>query len=101
MATPVETHEQWAILDDGSVASWRYEGSTPPPLPGPGRLVSREEYEQARAAIVQAVEEGREQAEAAERQQIESDYEALRALGLPDSTARRLTSYTGTDEEAV
>ncbi|MGP4091506.1 hypothetical protein [Streptomyces sp. KR55] len=99
MATPVEPRTQWAIFDDGSVGMWRYEGDTPPALPAPGRIVSQEEYEEARAVITQAVQEDNDQQEAAEREQIRDDYDALLALGMPETTARRLSGYTDPAED--
>lgn len=103
MTTPVEPppNTQWAIFEDGSVGKWQYEGDTPPPLTGPGRLVSENEYLERLGEIQAAVEERRAATEAAEQETAKSAYEALIAAGIPEASARHLSRYDGPEPDGT
>ncbi|HLL36317.1 MAG TPA: hypothetical protein VK545_21095 [Streptomyces sp.] len=101
-AQPIgEERTYWVIYDDGSTGQITATGESEPDLTRPGRLVTQEEYEarleEIRAARAAHLEELLE-AEAA--QQL-AEYRDLRAAGIPDATARRLSGYTGPDPESV
>lgn len=86
---------------DGSVAERVITGNGDEvPPPDGAEEISEEDYRAAFAAIEAANElEGQEQ-EAQHQARVKADYEALRAVGVPEDTARRLTGYTGPDSTA-
>lgn len=86
---------QYVIFDDGSVRVARYDCELGPRLPTRGRIVSEDEYRDAMAAIQAAVNENRAAVLEQEQQRKRDDYEALRAAGVAEVTARRLS---GQDE---
>ncbi|MFF5668782.1 hypothetical protein ACFY8S_01375 [Streptomyces hygroscopicus] len=84
---------------DGSVAERIItggDGAVPPP--GGAVEITEEEYRAALAAIEEQIEQERQEQQEAEQARIKADYDALRALGVPEETARRLTGYTGPDD---
>ncbi|MBA9005908.1 hypothetical protein [Thermomonospora cellulosilytica] len=95
---------------DGSVGQvtverpdWTGEppGDEPPYQLPPGAVeITREEYEQTLADIQAAIEEQRRQVAEAEAARAKADYEALRAAGIPEEIARRLSGYTPPDPES-
>lgn len=97
MTSPIEPpsyRDQFVILDDGSTLHQRYEGDTPPPLPGPGRVVTEAEYLAARDALRGTTQEALAASDAAVYETLRGDYEALRSAGIPVATAQRLTGFT-------
>lgn len=85
---------------DGSVAERIVTGGDGDVTPPEGAVeITEEEYRAALAAIEEQIEQERQAQREAEQARIKADYEALRALGVPEETARRLTGYTGPDPE--
>jgi len=62
-------------------------------VPEGARLISAKAYAKEHAAITAANEEYVGALRLAEEEQQAGDYEALRAAGIPDTTARRLTGH--------
>lgn len=91
--------EYWAVYDDGSVGRITVTNGQEPVLGKPGRLVTEEEY-RGRLEEIQAVrDQARADQEAADLARTREDYLALRAAGVPDATARRMSGYTGPEIE--
>ncbi|MEU8870423.1 hypothetical protein AB0D24_04520 [Streptomyces javensis] len=85
--------------DNGSVAKRVVAGAGEDiPVPDGATVITEEEYTAALAAIEEANEAQRQEEEAQHQAQVRADYDALRALGVPEETARRLTGYTGPDD---
>lgn len=88
----------YVIYDDGSLDVQTFSGNTidPQPILGkPGRVVTKAEYDAAKAqqdALNAAYEEELRKADLA---RIKANYDALIAAGIPDAVARNLTGYTG------
>jgi flagellar biosynthesis/type III secretory pathway protein FliH len=86
---------------DGALVSRTVSGDQVegPELPEDATVLTEEEYTAARAEVEAARQAHAAQlaaeAEAAQRE----DYEALRALGVPEVSARRMSGYTGPDLE--
>lgn len=91
---------QFVIFDDGSVRETLYTSEQGPQLPAPGRVVGEAEYREALAGIKAAQGEHWTGVLTEERKALRADYEALRAAGIPEVTARRLASYTVPEEDA-
>lgn len=83
----------------GALASQAASGETAgtPALPEGATALTQEEYEAELAAIEAARQEHAEDLVAADEANQSADYQALRASGIPEATARRLTGYTGPD----
>ncbi|MEV0016699.1 hypothetical protein [Streptomyces tendae] len=81
----------------GALASQAASGDTAaaPELPEGATELTREEYDTELGAVQAARQEHAEDLVAADEAAQSADYEALRASGIPDATARRLTGYTG------
>lgn len=62
-------------------------------VPEGSRIITAKTYAKAHAAITAANEEYIATVRLAEEEQQAGDYEALRAAGIPDGTARRLTGH--------
>ncbi|WP_328434599.1 hypothetical protein [Streptomyces sp. NBC_00425] len=56
--------------------------------------ITEAEYQEAYAEIQRVNEEGKTELATADRERHVEDYEALRAAGIPEATARRLSGYT-------
>ncbi|MGV9913404.1 hypothetical protein [Streptomyces tendae] len=84
----------------GALASQAASGETAgaPSLPEGATALTREEYETELAAIEAARQEHAEELVAADEANQRADYQALRASGIPETTARRLTGFRGTGE---
>ncbi|WPR52861.1 hypothetical protein SJI45_19180 [Streptomyces sp. S399] len=91
-----DTVTYWVIYDDGSVGRIEItNGQQEPALSKPGRLVSEVEYQE-RLDELRAEQERRRAERAAEDEaRTRTDYLALRAAGVPEDTARRMSGYTG------
>lgn len=92
---------QYVIFDDGSVRATYYEGDQGPKgprLPAPGRVVTEEEYLEARDAIRAANAAETAVLLATEQERLRADYEVLRAAGLSEATARRMSGFTAAEE---
>ncbi|MEU5834456.1 hypothetical protein ABZ820_12400 [Streptomyces diacarni] len=99
MRSAVEEKTIYYRFPNGSVAERTVTGGADEVTPPEGAVeISEEEYRAALAAIEEANEQRRQEQEAEAEAQRKADYEALRALGLPEETARRITGYTGPDE---
>ena len=86
-------------FENGSVAERVISGGTGDASPPVGASeITKEQYDAALAVIKEANEQQEAEERAAEQARIGADYEALRALGVPEDTARRLTGYTGPDQ---
>jgi len=84
---------------NGSVA--RLETTTDPAevtLPEGAEQITGEQYDQALAAIQQTNARRRAELDEQLNQEARGDYEALLALNVPESTARRLSGYTPAEE---
>lgn len=93
-----ETAEYFAILDDGSVRRMTVTNGTEPVLSKPGRWVTEEEYKERLAEIQTVRDRARADQEAQDRARTWEDYQALRAAGVPEASARRMSGYKGEDE---
>ncbi|MEU5497999.1 hypothetical protein [Streptomyces griseofuscus] len=86
----------WAVYDDGVISQLTVTGDgIDPVLSRPGRLISEAEYLTLQAKMLadqEARVAGLLAAEAAQKMQ---DYTALLTVGIPETVARRLSSYTG------
>ncbi|MFE9319225.1 hypothetical protein ACFYNV_29700 [Streptomyces albidoflavus] len=89
----------WAIYDDGSTGRIVVTNGEEPVLGKPGRLVSEEEYAERLAELEAERERKRAERAAADEERTRTDYLALRAAGVPEDTARRMSGYTGPDVE--
>lgn len=77
------------------------ESAQAPALPQGATLLTEAEHAQALGEVRAERQEYVDGLVAAAEANQGSDYQALRALGVPEETARRLTGYTGpVDEEA-
>lgn len=85
-------------FENGSVAERTVTGSGAVTPPEGATEVTEEEYRTARVAIEEANGQRRQERQAEERAQMKADYDALRALGVPVDTARRLTGFSGPGE---
>lgn len=84
---------------DGSVAMRTITGGDGTALPPLGATeITEEEYRAAYADLVERHRQQREEQEREEQERSQADYFALRAVGVPEETARRLTGYTGPDD---
>ncbi|MFI2434633.1 hypothetical protein [Streptomyces sp. NPDC018693] len=84
---------------DGVLASRMVTGeqAEPPALPEGATALTEAEYADALADVqAQHEEYGQQLVQEAEANQ-QADYEALRAAGIPEATARRLSGYSGPD----
>lgn len=100
MVIPDGLNRQWIIFDDGSVGSRGYEGDEEPPLWAPGRFVSEAEYVAARDVLKAADDAHCAAVHAVEQAALRTDYEALRAAGIPVVSAERLSGFTDHGEGA-
>lgn len=94
-----ETTEYFAIFDDGSVRRITVTNGTPPVFSKPGRWVTEEEYKERLAEIQTVRDQARADQEAQDRARTWEDYQALRAAGVPEASARRMSGYTGPEVE--
>lgn len=86
----------YAIYDSGKVERISARGDGPQPvLAGPGRYVTLSEYNAAVAAVQSTVATARANRDATQNTNLKADYDALRALGVSDASARRMSGYTG------
>lgn len=91
--------DYFVIYDDGSTGQITLTNGGEPVLGKPGRLVTREEYDE-RLEEIQAVRDAaREEREAEDLARQREDYLALRAAGVPEATARRMSGYEGEEGE--
>ncbi|WP_411092323.1 hypothetical protein [Streptomyces sp. 049-1] len=81
----------------GALASQAASGetATAPELPEGATELTQEEYETALAEIQADRQDHADDLVAADETNQSADYQALRASGIPEATARRLTGYTG------
>ncbi|MDX2643465.1 hypothetical protein PV341_07730 [Streptomyces sp. PA03-1a] len=110
MTFPIPTDEPeaervtyWILYEDGSAGRVQSTTGEEPVLTKPGRLVDEAEYNEVFEALRAANEAHLAQLQAEDEQRTREDYEALRAAGVPEATARRMSGYTGPEleEEAV
>lgn len=93
--TPGMDFKFWAIYDDGTCG--RFESTQPdePVLPKPGRFVTETEYQVCADAMAAAHQAYLDQLAAEDLARTKADYDELRALGVSDAAARRMSGYTG------
>lgn len=72
-----------------------------PALPAGATPLTEAEHADARAQVLADHAEYVDGLVAAAEANQSTDYQALRALGVPEETARRLTGYTGAADEEV
>lgn len=85
----------YAKYDDGSIDQISYSGDTLPPLSKPGHYIEKAEYDVLAAEMEAANQAYLDELRRQEQEAVHADYLALRAAGVPEATARRLTGYTG------
>lgn len=90
----------YALFEDGSASRMTSTTGEEPPLSKPGRYVDEAAYEERQAQLAAAREEHVAALLAADEERTRADYEALRAAGIPEATARRLSGYEGADTDA-
>lgn len=88
-----ETLTQHYRLPDGVLAMRSVTGMDLPPLPKGAKPVTPEAYAEELAALKGQQEEHRARLAAEDQERVRGDYDALRALGVPEDTASRLTGY--------
>lgn len=92
----------YRIADGALVARAAAGGDvTEPELPEGATRLSEGEYQTALADVRAQRQEHAADVAAAEQQSQQADYEALRALNVPEATARRLSGYTSPAPESV
>ncbi|MFK0063341.1 hypothetical protein ACIQTN_29450 [Streptomyces werraensis] len=82
----------------GALVSRAVTGEAPD-LPEGATELTAEQYALELEAIEEARQEHVEDLVATDEANALADYQALRASGIPEATARRLTGYTGPDVE--
>lgn len=102
MTFPIPTDEPeaepvtyWILYEDGSAGRVQTTTGEEPILTKPGRFVDEAEYTAVFDALRAANEAHVAQLQAEDEQRTREDYEALRAAGVPEATARRMSGYTG------
>lgn len=81
---------------DGSIEAVEITGERGDHIPPEGATeITEEEYESTLADIRAAREARRAQQQQEDEARTRADYEALRSLGVPEGTARRLSGYMG------
>ncbi|MFI2300190.1 hypothetical protein ACH5AL_15305 [Actinacidiphila glaucinigra] len=106
MTFPIPTDEPetgpvtyWALYEDGSAGLIKSTTGEEPVLTKPGRLVDEAEYTSRAEELKAANEAYVAQLQAEDEQRTREDYLALRAAGVPEATARRMSGYTGPEPE--
>ncbi|MEV5929901.1 hypothetical protein ACPCSG_26960 [Streptomyces cellulosae] len=84
---------------EGSLVSRVVTGGGEPALPDGATALTEEEYLAALADVEAARQAHADELVAADEANQLADYQALRASGIPEATARRLTGYDGPDVE--
>lgn len=93
------TITSFVIYEDGTTERQSYTGYAEDEQPGlskPGRYVGEPEYVTFLAGINAGNAAHEESLLTLEATTLKGDYDALVALGLPDSAARRMSGYAGT-----
>lgn len=88
-----ETLTQHYRLPDGVLALRAVTGADLPELPEGATPVTPEEYEAELAELKGEREAHRARLAAEDQKRMKGDYDALRALGVPEETASRLSGY--------
>ena len=97
----------YVLYEDGSTGVLSVESQVAasvgegPVLTKPGRVVTVDEYDAARGMLKAAHQTYVDSLVAADLGRNQSDYEALRRIGVPDDTARRVTGFTHEAEARV
>lgn len=90
----------YVLYEDGSTGEIAVTGEEEPPLAKPGRFVPEKEY---RARLGEMKAERAAHVAGllvADEDRTRTDFEALTAAGIPEGTARRLSGWDGTAEDA-
>ncbi|MFD9903939.1 hypothetical protein [Streptomyces sp. NPDC059063] len=74
-------------------------GAEAPTVPGGAKRLSAKAYRAALEDVRAARQEHAAALQAGDEERLRGDFEALRAAGIPEATARRLSGYTA--EEGV
>ena len=88
-----ESQSQFFRLADGVLAAQTVTGTSLPDLPEGATLITQEEYEEGLKALQAERDEYRARLDTEDQERMQDDYDALRKLGVPEGTARRLTGY--------
>jgi hypothetical protein len=96
---PPEPVTSYLHLADGTLSQITVTG-TDPVIPEGAKLVTQEEYEQLRGAMLEAREARIAELMAAEEESMRTQYADLKAAGIPEATARALSRYEGPAEGA-
>ncbi|MDH6489685.1 hypothetical protein [Streptomyces sp. SAI-127] len=83
------------LFPDGVLGRVTVTGSQKPVLAGGAKLVTQEVYDMLRAQMLEAHEARVAEMLAAEEDVQRQQYEDLRAVGIPETTARSLSGYGG------
>ncbi|GAA2685500.1 hypothetical protein [Nonomuraea recticatena] len=90
---PHEVTRWWALPNGGVVEGVDAGGELQPPE---GAVeISREEYEQRLAVLKSEHAAYVDGLRAEDERRTREDFDALRAAGIPEATARRMSGYTG------
>ncbi|MFF4755544.1 hypothetical protein ACWD5R_32045 [Streptomyces sp. NPDC002514] len=85
----------WALYDDGTLGSLTLFGCGLPELPRPGKLITKQEYDRIHAEMMDAHAARLQEMEAVDAARQEREYRHLTEAGIPETTARSLSGYTG------
>ncbi|PSK58004.1 hypothetical protein B0E38_01849 [Streptomyces sp. 111WW2] len=95
-ADPVgELVDRYVIYDDGTAGQMQVLAGTEPTLSRPGRFVSRDEYSDRLQELREGTAAHLAGLTAEDEARHRADYEALRAAGVAEVSARRMAGYTG------
>ncbi|MET7720705.1 hypothetical protein [Streptomyces mirabilis] len=92
--TPPEPTTHYVQYPDGHISQITATGAEPVLAEG-AKLLTQEQYEETRAQMLEAHEARLVELQAGEEAAQLQQYKDLRAVGLPEATARSLSGYTG------
>lgn len=95
-----ETATFYVLYEDGSSGEITVSGGETPQLAKPGRIVPAKKYEDRLTGLRAHHEEQSARLVAGDEGRTHSDYEALRAAGVAEEAARRLSGWNGPSEAA-
>ncbi|NBM15779.1 NAD-glutamate dehydrogenase [Streptomyces sp. GC420] len=90
-----ELVDVFVIYEDGTPAHMQVLAGTEPMLSRPGAFVSRAEYGERVRELREGTAARVAELEAADEAHHRADYDALRAAGVAEDSARRLSGYGG------
>ncbi|MEV0822555.1 hypothetical protein [Nonomuraea rubra] len=78
---------------DGALGHWQGPDEAVFTLPDGGEIITRGQYDAAAAELAAAHEQYLADLRQADRERLQADLNAVRALGVPEATARRLVGW--------